>query len=87
MRVAHGHARGYGRDVLAYLDTSSGGSIGGLLVLALFFGLYLALCWSIAKYAERKGQNLALFFVLGLLVSPIVSFISALLINDPRQGA
>jgi hypothetical protein len=84
--VAHARARGYGRPVIADIDLDSGGAAGGLLLLFLLFGLYFWLCWSIARYAERKGQNPALFFTLGVLVSPIVSGITALLIRDPRDG-
>jgi hypothetical protein len=58
--------------------------IGAVLFLSIFL-LYFAACWWIAKYAERKGQNLALFFLLGVLVSPIISLIAALLVRDPRD--
>jgi hypothetical protein len=72
--------------LFAYLDTT-GGAIGASLIFTVVFGLYLWLCWSIAKYAERKGENPALFFALGVLVSPIISFVAAVLVRDPREGA
>ena len=74
--------------MIGYLDPDSGGGLViGLLALLLLFALYFWICWAIAKYAERKGQNFALFFLLGLLVSPIVSFIVALVVRDPRDGS
>jgi hypothetical protein len=59
--------------------------VGGVLALFLFFGLYLGACWATAKYAERKGQNFAVFFLLGVLISPIVAWIAAMIIRDPRR--
>jgi hypothetical protein len=69
--------------VLAYLDTSSGPGAGTIVGVGLFiFVIYFLICWWIARYAERKGQSFIAFLLLGVLVSPIISLIVALVIDE-----
>jgi uncharacterized membrane protein YedE/YeeE len=75
--------------VLAYLDPASGPSAATIVGVGLvIFVIYFAICWWIARYAERKGQSFIGFLLLGVLVSPIISLIVALVIDDraPRPG-
>ena len=65
--------------MLAYLDPGAGTFVGVALV---GFALYFAICWWIARYAEGKGQSFIGFLLLGVLVSPIISLIVALVIDD-----
>jgi hypothetical protein len=65
--------------VFPYLYIDWGTMIGVGLVL---FIPYLLASWAIARYAARKGQSFAGFLLLGLLISPIISLIVALVIED-----
>jgi hypothetical protein len=58
------------------------------LAVLLLCVLYVVLCWGIARHAQRKGQSFALFFGLGLMVSPLISLIVALFIDEraPADG-
>ena len=58
--------------------------LGGLELVIIIF-VWIAPTVAIAKYAESKGQSFALFLLLGLLVSWVVSLIAALLVTD-RSG-
>ncbi len=58
--------------------------MGPLEVLVLLL-LYVLPSVLVAKYAERKGQSFALFLVLGLLVSWIVSLIVAVVMRDQGE--
>jgi hypothetical protein len=69
--------------VLAYLDTNATTILG---IGLLGFVIYCAICWWIARYAEKKGQSFILFLLLGLLVSPIISLIVALFIDERPTG-
>jgi Short C-terminal domain len=69
--------------VLAYLDIDSGPSAGAIVGVVLVISvIYFAICWWIARYAESKGQSFLGFLLLGVLVSPIISLIVALVIDD-----
>lgn len=39
--------------------------------------LWLVLCFLVGEYAARKGRNKAGFFLLSLLLSPLVGFVAA----------
>jgi ABC-type sulfate transport system permease subunit len=57
-------------------------SLAAALAVLLLCVLYVALCWAIARHASNKGQSFALFFTLGLIVSPLISLIVALFIDE-----
>ena len=54
--------------------------------LTLFFvaaaGFYLFAVWLFADYAESRGYSFLLFFLLGLVISPLVSGLAALVAPD-----
>jgi hypothetical protein len=59
-----------------------------VLAVLLLCVLYTVLCWAIARHAQHKGQSFALFFGLGMMVSPLISLIVALFIDEraPADG-
>ncbi len=71
-------------SVLAYLDPNSGGPDAGTIVAVGLVGfvIYFLICWWIARHAESKGHSFIGFLLLGLLISPIISLIVALVIDE-----
>ena len=62
----------------------------GLILSPLALFVLLVLLWAvpsylIARYAGRKGHSFGGFLLLGLVISPIVSGIVALLVADRSQ--
>ena len=51
------------------------------LILA-FIALYLWMCYEVGKYAKKKGRGFWLFFVICLIVNPIIGYIIAALIGE-----
>ena len=71
---------------LAYLaDASGGGALAlGPVELLIILVVWLVPTFLIARWASRKGHSFAVFLLLGLLVSPIVSLIVAAVVSDRR---
>ena len=51
------------------------------MILALV-GVYIFAAWLFADYAESRGYSFPLFFLLGLIISPLVSGLLALVVPD-----
>jgi hypothetical protein len=71
-------------SILAYLDPNdSGGGLGALEPVIIIL-IWIVPAVLIARYAQRKGHSFAVFLLIGLLISWVVSGIAALLVSDRR---
>lgn len=71
--------------MLAYLDPGDDEGLSGLAVFLIVFAIvtvWLGASFFVAKYAERKGQSFLGFALLGILVSPLISLIAAIIVGD-----
>ena len=57
------------------------------VIFVAFAGFYLFAVWVFADYAESRGYGFLLFFLLGLVVSPLVSGLAALVAPDRSTQA
>ncbi|MEJ7715023.1 MAG: SHOCT domain-containing protein [Thermoleophilaceae bacterium] len=71
--------------MLGYLDPDQGSQILAFVTGGIGLAIYVVLAVLIARWAGRKGSSFGGFLALGLIISPIVSFIAALVIDDKRQ--
>ena len=55
-----------------------------ILVLISAFTVWLWFSFVVARYAERNGQSFLAFVLLGLLVSPFIALIAAVLVGERR---
>jgi transposase-like protein len=53
--------------------------------VAVFVIIWLALCFAVGFYAEHKGRSGVGLFFLSLLLSPLVGFIAALVMNPDEK--
>ena len=60
----------------------NGKSILLLLLYFLFIGVYLWLCYEVAKYAERRGHGFWLFFFISLFLNPVVGYMIAAVVVE-----
>jgi hypothetical protein len=44
---------------------------------ALFFIVWIVLCFVVANYADKKGRSYAVFFFCSLIFSPLIGFLLA----------
>ena len=49
------------------------------------FILFIILCFLCGKFAESKGKSFKKYFILSLIITPVIGFIS-LLISKPNTG-
>jgi ABC-type transport system involved in cytochrome bd biosynthesis fused ATPase/permease subunit len=66
---------------VAYLDSDTA-AIPITIVLLVVAAIWIVLSFLVAKFAERKGQNFLGFLLLGLVVSPVIALIAALVIGE-----
>lgn len=71
--------------MLGYIDPGTGSQIGAAVFAVIAIVVYVVPVVLIARWAARKGSTFGGFVVLGLLTSPIISFIVALVIEDKRE--
>ena len=78
-------------ELIAYIDPGSDDGLGLPVFLGVFVAvaLWITLSFFVARYAEGKGQSFAGFLLLGILISPVLAAVGALLVGDrqsPGQG-
>ena len=56
-------------------------SFGSMLGIIIVFGIYIAICACVGKFAKNRGRSFLLFFIISLL-NPVLGFIIAALAGE-----
>lgn len=57
------------------------------LIALAALAIYLTLCALVGDYAAKKGQSWGLFTLLAVIISPVLTLIVALIVEDKSQGS
>ena len=60
------------------------------IILAILLGLiviggYIAICACVGKYAKNRGRSFWLFFIIALILNPVIGFIIAALAGESNS--
>jgi hypothetical protein len=58
---------------------------GEIALAFALIGLYVWVCTLVATYADRRGRSYLVFLMVGLLTSPLVALVAAVVLGEPPE--